>query len=213
MIVPKPRANREAVAEVYADLADLIGKAAWRFCKAYRQDYQECLAEANLAFLHAFHTHDPSKGSLEARLQYAIWARLMDAFRRESRYRARHHAGDGHQVQRCDDQVYDFGTDGVLEGRDIYTNNDAVSVAGVEDPPHFDAEACHRCRDDDGQTLLDLTLDPPEELLTALRALPRPSAATERRCLSRYLRQQGWGAHRVRAAFRAAGGFVTTALA
>lgn len=85
----RPRAGRDAVAEVYADLEPLLRQIAARFVRRYGGDRDEALADANLFFLEAYHGHDPARGKLETRVQFVVWNRLVDRARREAKARAR----------------------------------------------------------------------------------------------------------------------------
>lgn len=203
------RASKAAVAEVFADLEPLIRRIAWRFCRRYNQDHEECVAEANLAFLKAYHTYDPSLGALETRLQALIWYRLLDVTRKEAKQSL--HYDTSPAVLKLQGNEYNDGAhdEQILEGREIYGHN-TVSCLGAEDAPVFDADAYQGCTDPDGRTVIGLVLDTPDTLADAIRALPKPSPRAERDCLTRYLREQGWGKARVRAAYRAAGAFLET---
>ena len=67
---------------IYAENIDLVRSLAWKFCKRYGTDFDECFAEANLGFVKAYNTYNPAKGTLAKRISHQAWAHMLDALKR-----------------------------------------------------------------------------------------------------------------------------------
>lgn len=87
-------ASAAEIAAAYEKHRDLIEKIACGFARAYSRPADECIAEANLQFVRAFLTYDPSRVvktcGLERRIQHLIWNRLRDSIRPDVRREKRH---------------------------------------------------------------------------------------------------------------------------
>lgn len=171
----KPRAPRQVVEDVYEDLAPLVRRIAARFARKYNQHLDDTLASANLYFLEAYHTFDPSRGTcLEQRVQYYVWHRLLDQVRTEAERNA--------AVPR----VFDVVFESVPDGRGPAAGFDRAAVEGAVGW--------------DAKEVLKLVLDTPADLLSAMKADTRPGGV--RRALDRYLSVNlGWDRRRAAAAF------------
>ena len=71
-----------ALSETYLDTQNLIYKTIHSFLKKYGGDWDELLGEANLYFILAYNSHDPSKGDFTPRLRHYIWNNLLNTRRR-----------------------------------------------------------------------------------------------------------------------------------
>lgn len=183
MPLPKARAGRAAVSEVFADLEPLVRRIVKRFCKKYRCEFEETYAEACYHFLCAYHTHDPEKGILETRVQFVIWNRLLDRTRRD--------AVEAVRLPRAISRVH------------YSTSQDYSDVEhlGQSDPDPFDPDALARAETDDTRFLIGLLLDTPDELARAIRSDPKPGERSTREHLKRHLAGLGWDRDRIALAF------------
>lgn len=201
MPLPKARAGRAAVSEVFADLEPLVRRIVKRFCKKYRCEFEETYAEACYHFLCAYHTHNPEKGILETRVQFVVWNRLLDRTRRD--------AVEAVRLPRAVSRVYystsqDY-SDGEQSGR-LSRSDTApyVEHLGESDPDPFDADALELTETDDARFLLGLLLDTPGELAHAIRSDPKPGERSTKDHLKRHLAGLGWDRDRITAAFAGA---------
>ena len=69
-------------------MEQLLRKIAWTFSKSSRIDFEELLAEANLAYVEALRTHDDSKGKLTTYIWHSVEGKLRNFVKEE----AKHHA-------------------------------------------------------------------------------------------------------------------------
>lgn len=195
-----------AVESVYADLGELIAGTARKFADRYSQDREECLADANLFFLQAYHTFDPARGRLVPRVRMVIWNRLLDKLRlKASRYELRL---QGRMACRASMSDRDFH-------RTLRDDADACGQASVEDlyavpappEPTFDRDGFFASLSADARTVAELVLGGPAELRAALAESPHPSEpGTVRAAVRRFLGAAGWTGARIGEAFAEIGG-------
>lgn len=69
--------HSEILAETYEDMQGLITKTVWDFWKVYGGDVEDLMAQANLIFIEAVDTYNPSKSKLTTWLMFIIRKRLL----------------------------------------------------------------------------------------------------------------------------------------
>lgn len=83
----KPELRREILAETYEDVKLLIFGAVWKFCGGYGGNVDDLISQANLIFIDAFDSYDPSKGAkFTTWLTWKIKKGLLDYMRKERVY-------------------------------------------------------------------------------------------------------------------------------
>lgn len=75
--------------DTYEQLERMICDLSWKRARASGLDFEECKAEANLAFVNAYRTHQPDKSKFITWAYCVIDNRLKDLARREAIYRNR----------------------------------------------------------------------------------------------------------------------------
>jgi DNA-directed RNA polymerase specialized sigma24 family protein len=168
------RGNRAAIDECYRDVYKYIRMTVRKLARIHRLDPAEALAEANLIFLKAYHTYDPSRGPLYKRVRSMIWYGLMGEMRRRAKQWHRHPT--------------------VPLGSDIAK----PEPRRAEVCPDLYARASA-----DVRTLLSLLVEPPPELREFVTT-DAPTRQDVRRKVAEYLIGLGWDADRVRVAFKQA---------
>lgn len=159
-------------AELYDELRPVVEKTANRFAKKFRADRAECRSLANEVFVHAVRGYDPAGGSLGRRLNYLVWNRLLDAWRR-TRTREKNVPT-------------------------VRVTAAAVARAGYRPPEPFDRDGFARNLTPAARALVSLVLDDPRLEAEVRAAPPRELAAAVRRYARRTL---GWTRDRVRETF------------
>ncbi len=185
MTALKPRAGRTVVSEVFEDLQPLVRRIARRFAARFGLDFQETEADANVIFLHAYHTHDAHRSSLEQRLQFVIPKRLMDAYRDKL---------EAAQRLPCVGLPADWEAVGREPAVSQYDEDEPLTEADLIDP--WDPQ------ESDARFVAALVVEPPDALLDAIRAVPKASTRAVRDCVRAHLTALGWDRRRVRRAFR-----------
>ena len=168
------RGNTAVVTETYEEHKHVVEGAARRFARRFCRDAEEAIADANLTFCEAYHTHDPARSELGQRLNYLIPRELYEPIRLEGERNAR------------------------LPRAEL-----SPAVAAPAAPAPFDAEEWAADNDvgDDSLAVIRLLLESPAELADALR--PEMPPGEVRRCLCRYLIDTlGWARARVTETFR-----------
>ena len=61
----------------YEDVRLLILDTVHKFCAAYKQDWEECVSEANVIFLSAFDSYDGDRAAFTTWVRYKIWMGLL----------------------------------------------------------------------------------------------------------------------------------------
>jgi DNA-directed RNA polymerase specialized sigma subunit len=170
------RASKAAVEDTYEHFAPLVKKIARRFAFEHRRDIEETEADANVAFLEAYHGFDRTRNpSFESRLYSVIRGRLLDKARLESSY----------------------GRQNKLERVDVDLNKHVKKT--VEE---FDREGLFGSVGDDARLVLRLIFEMPLDLANAIRTQRRPNNLKVNRCLRRFLIERfGWAAKRVAESF------------
>lgn len=173
--IVRRRGTRAALEAVYEDLAPDIEAAARRHAAKYNDDPDESLSDAQLVFLEAYHSHDPSKSDFGQRLGYLLPLRLLE--------RARGYAKRNRALERV---VADLDalptTPAPVDGYSVPALAQRVS-----------AEA---------RTVLELLFAGPPELDAVIRADPNPTSARIRGHVQAHLRDTlGWTEQAIRAAF------------
>lgn len=166
--------SRAAMSDVYEDQSACVERVARRFARKYHRDPEETIAEANYHFVEAVRTFDGSTGTtVGQRIGFLIERRLLDTLRME-----------------LDDQALLKRVDMPLE----------LATSGTT--AEFDADEFKSDLSDDARAVVELILETPQELFDQLRSDKKPSPASVRRCLGRYLKNSlGWAASQVREAF------------
>lgn len=175
---PGRRLRSRAAAElVYTELAgDVTAVASW-FARTRDIDADECVSEANVAFLEAYHTHD-GRTPIRKRVNHRVYHHLLDRSRRWARRDARH--------------------------REQSLPPRLPAPAAPETP--FDRDGLLSRLGADAATVVRLLLETPSELADAIRGDRNPGPASIKSCLRAYLLENlTWGASRVVAAFREVG--------
>ena len=67
-------------------MEQLLRKIAWTFSKSSRIDFEELLAEANLAYVEALRTHDDSKGKLTTYIWHSVEGKLRNYVSEEAKH-------------------------------------------------------------------------------------------------------------------------------
>lgn len=73
---------RDARAEVYADLRHMIANIVRNFCHSYRQDFDDMMGIAHVAFCEAFTNYDPSRATFGTHVCQKVWSKIYEDFRR-----------------------------------------------------------------------------------------------------------------------------------
>ena len=167
-------ATRAACAEVYDDLKPLVEAIARRHARKYGCDPDETLAAANLHFLEAYNSFDPTSAtSIEQRVQFIVERRLFDEVRAESR------------------------KSDLLKRADV-----DLGMLGNASPSQFDRDEFEAVLSDDARAVLGLLLDTPADLLSVIKSARKPGPSSVRKSLRRYCRDVlGWAAVRIADAF------------
>ena len=130
----------DAVTETFYDVRKLIYGTVWQFQKQHGGDFDEMVAEANLIYIKAFMSHNPSKGKFSTWLCFCLGKGLID-FRRfireENRYVSIEHFEDWGEYQ-------------------------------IQTPPRSTFLELINEVSSDTKTIIDLLMEPTNELQTAL---------------------------------------------
>lgn len=177
MTAPARLRPRAAAELVYQDLGPYVRRFARRFARARDLEADECVSEANVAFLEAYHTYD-GRSPLKDRVGHRVYHRLLDRSRTWARRDARHREQP-------------------LPPR---------TPAPAAPPAPFDRDGFAARLGDDAALVVRLLFETPAELLDAMRSDRDPGPASIRRCLRSYLTERlMWAAGRVAGAFREVG--------
>jgi len=202
--------SRTAVTEVYDDLAEDIHRTATKFAVRYNQDQEECVADAQLIFMQAYRSYDPSKGRLSTRVAIMVWNRLLDKLRQKvCRFELRK---KGHLAVRAimSDREY-YRTTSVLPGSDKMERSqrrmdELYNVPAAPEPRPFDLLDWVTDLSEDAETVVRLALEGVSEIADALGDSEHPSEpGTVRTAIRKVLRAAGWPAKRIADAMREIG--------
>jgi len=177
--------RKAAAAETYEDYERLIYDVTWRFVKRRGGNFNDALSEANLAFLKAYETWQPSKSQFSTWLSHYMWWALMDSRRGRQ--------ADTIQLDHCDSAIASAGLTGDPNGGSIAA---ALSCEDQPDP----VEGLFGSVTSDGREVLRAVLDAPAEVFRA--CIDRGGQPRNWRSVIReYLVGKGWSVEKVKESF------------
>ena len=169
------RLHKEILTEAYKDMQKLIAGVAWNFWSIRGGDLDDLIGQANLIFIDAFNTYDPSRGTkLATWLTFKIKRGLFDYIRNGN--------------------VYEQHTSIDDEFAEIYPalSKDFSVMELLDEMEHY------------AHIVLQLFLETPKEIIIKVlnkqRRIDHTQAHLRNRLMNR-LRQMGWTVRRMRAAF------------
>lgn len=172
----RQRGTSAAVADCFEDCYAILRNAVAAHCERFGDDPEEAFSDAQLAFLQAYHTHDPDESDLEQRVAFRVPKALLERARRYAKRDARLHR--------------------------VPVAPEAVAGGTPPEPETYSLAALTRRVGRDARRLLCLVFEAPPELDDALRADPNPGPESVRRHLRTYTRASwGWDDARWEAAF------------
>lgn len=78
-----PTILRDALAETYADVSEVIDKVVLAFVRKYGGDYHDLRADANMLFMEAFRGFDPDRSSFRTWVQFRVSKGLLEQLRKQ----------------------------------------------------------------------------------------------------------------------------------
>lgn len=98
-----------AMVETYEDVERLIYQLVHRFNQRYGGDFRELLSDANLAFMRAYKSYDPSKGQFTTLLVTSVQRLLFRTLKNRIKYQQRYGTTlDEHRTISRDVEEFDF---------------------------------------------------------------------------------------------------------
>ena len=166
--------REEILTETYGDMQKLIFGIVWKFWRIYGGDLDDLTGQANLIFITAFDSYDPSKSKLTTWLTTKIKWGLLDYMKEGNVYES--HVS-------IDDEFVE-----------IYpVVKEDISVIELLDE-----------MDQDAHTILQLFLDIPRDIMVNIlneHCRVKDVQANLRNRLLHRLRQMGWNLKRIRKTF------------
>ncbi len=168
----------DALTETFEDLRGMINKVAWRFYNRYGGDFEEWQAEANYRFIVDYDNHTEDKGKFTSWIYFCLWNSLLSYARKL--YKQTHLiVGDINTLGYMKDEV------------------DSFSIIEILD----------EARGEDVRTLINLVLNPPQEIKTA-HIKPGYHGCHMKVVLRIHLTKMGWTARRIKSSFKEIGDII-----
>ena len=163
-----------AMTTTYEDTRLLLYDICHKFRRRYGGNFDDLMSEANLHFMAAYETYDPTKGSkFTTWARFRIWICMLETVRSKMR-----RAKNPNRPQQ--------------EYRDLNT---------LAAQAKFDIESFVSDLSEDASRVVGLVMDSPQDILYSIRSLGGHSPSNIKKALLEYLKDLGWSVSRIKESF------------